>query len=133
VIIGAVLCATQAGAQQGGTISGKVVDSASAQPLVGVTVSIDGSDRRALTIADGSYRLSAVAAGTQIVRARRIGYAGRSMSVTVAENGTSTANFALGAQVAALSEVVVTGYGTQRREAISGSVSTVDADAATSA
>lgn len=129
-IIGALLCATQAGAQQGGTITGKVVDSASAQPLVGVTVSVDGIDRRAITTADGSYRMAAVPAGTHTVRARRIGYAGRSQSVTVAESGTATADFALAQQVAALSEVVVTGYGTQRREAISGSVSTVDAEAA---
>lgn len=130
VIVGAVMCATQLHAQQGGTIMGKVVDSASAQPLVGVQVTVDGTDRRALTTNDGSYRLSSVPGGSQIVRARRIGYAGRSMTVTVPEGSTVSADFALAQQVAALSEVVVTGYGTQRREAISGSVSTVDADAA---
>jgi len=124
------MCATQAAAQQGGTISGKVVDSASAQPLVGVQVTVDGTDRRALTTTDGTYRLSGIAGGTQIVRARRIGYAGRLATVTVPENATVTADFTLPQQVAALSEVVVTGYGTQKREAISGSVSTIDADAA---
>jgi len=129
-IVGALICATQVGAQQGGTISGKVVDSASAQPLVGVQITVDGTDRRALTTTDGSYRLSAVPGGSQVVRARRIGYAGRSMTVTVPENATVSADFTLPQQVAALSEVVVTGYGTQKREAISGSVSTIDADAA---
>src|SRR4051812_18982535 len=129
-IVGALMCATQAAAQQGGTISGKVVDSASAQPLVGVQVTVDGTDRRALTTTDGTYRLSGIAGGTQIVRARRIGYAGRLATVTVPENATVTADFTLPQQVAALSEVVVTGYGTQKREAISGSVSTIDADAA---
>jgi iron complex outermembrane receptor protein len=129
-IVGALMCATQVGAQQGGTITGKVVDSASAQPLVGVQITVDGTDRRALTTTDGSYRLSAVPGGSQVVRARRIGYAGRSMTVTVPENASVTADFTLPQQVAALSEVVVTGYGTQKREAISGSVSTIDADAA---
>ena len=130
VLVGALISATQAAAQQGGAITGKVVDSASAQPLVGVQITVDGTDRRALTTTDGTYRLAAVPGGSQIVRARRIGYAGRSLTVTVAENGTVSADFTLPQQVAALSEVVVTGYGTQKREAISGSVSTIDADAA---
>ncbi|HJQ21424.1 MAG TPA: SusC/RagA family TonB-linked outer membrane protein [Gemmatimonadaceae bacterium] len=130
VIVGALLSATQAGAQGTGNISGKVVDSASAQPLVGVQVTVDGTDRRGLTREDGGYMITGVSEGSHVVRARRIGYAGRSATVSVSAASTATADFALAQQVAALSEVVVTGYGTQRREAISGSVSTVDADAA---
>lgn len=130
-LAGALLCASQLGAQEStGTISGRVIDSASTQPLTSVTVAVEGTERRALTRADGSFTITLVPAGTHQVRARRIGYGTRQVSVTVAAGGTANVDIAMTAQAAALSEVVVTGYGTQRREAISGSVSTIDADAA---
>ena len=131
ILAGALLCASQVGAQDAtGTITGRVLDSASAQPLANATISVEGTERRALSRADGSYTLTLVPDGTHQVRARRIGYATRVVTVTVRAGGTASADILLNAQAAALSEVVVTGYGTQRREAISGSVSTIDADAA---
>src|SRR5262245_17752463 len=130
-IAGALLCVSRLGAQQAtGSISGRVVDSASTQPLVDATVVVEGTDRRAVTRADGSFTITLVPAGARQVRARRIGYATRSASVDVMAGGTANLTLSLSQQAAALSEVVVTGYGTQRREAISGSVSTVDASAA---
>ena len=116
--------------QPTGTISGRVVDSASTQPLGNVTIAVGGTSRGAITTTDGAFTITAVPAGTHEVRARRIGYATRVSTVTVTAGSTSTANFMLPAQAAALSEIVVTGYGTQRREAISGSVATIDAEAA---
>jgi TonB-linked SusC/RagA family outer membrane protein len=130
-LAGALLVGANLGAQEStGSISGRVVDSASAQPLANATIAVDGTDRRAVTRADGGYTISLVPAGTQTVRVRRIGYATRAMTVAVSAGGTASADFALTAQAAALSEIVVTGYGTQRREAISGSVSTINAEAA---
>lgn len=113
-----------------GIITGRVLDSASAQPLANAIVSVEGTDRRVLTSGDGSFALSLVPAGAQRVRARRIGYGTQERTVTVTAGATATVEFALTAQAAALSEVVVTGYGTQRREAISGSVSQINAEAA---
>ena len=46
----------------------------------------------------------------------------------MSSGATATADFTLTAVAATLSEVVVTGYGAQRREAITGSVAQVDAD-----
>ena len=130
-LAGALLLGGTLGAQEStGTISGRVVDSASAQPLSNATVGVEGTERRTLTRADGSYTITLVPAGSHRVRARRIGYATREASVTVPAGGNATADLSLPAQAAALSEIVVTGYGTQRREAISGSVATINADAA---
>ncbi len=50
--------------------------------------------------------------------------------VTVTAGATATVQFSLTPQAAILEAVVVTGYGTQRREAITGSVSAIDASAA---
>lgn len=125
---GALLIAGQLGAQgPTGTIGGRVIDSTSSQPLANVNVYVEGTDRRTQTRTDGSFILSQVPAGTHVVRARRIGYATRQHNANVTDGGTVTLEFALLPQAAALGEIVVTGYGTQRREAITGSVSTIDA------
>jgi len=116
-------------AAQNGTIRGSVTDSTTKQALTGVTVRIDALQREAQTGPDGSYTLD-VPAGTHIIRATRIGYAPQSQSVTVTAGGTADASFGLAPQASLLEAVVVTGYGTTRREAVTGAVSTVDAAAA---
>jgi len=114
---------------QNGTVRGQVVDSTTRQALVGVTVRIDVLQREAQTGQEGNYSLD-VPPGTYTVRATRIGYAPLSQSVTVSAGGTVEAPFALTPSASLLEAVVVTGYGTTRREAVTGSVSTVDANAA---
>src|SRR5207237_5134556 len=79
---------------------------------------------------DGSSRVTGVRAGPQRVRATRIGYGSQFQEVTVSAGGAATVELSLVPAAAILEPVVVTGYGTQRREAITGSVSTVDAGAA---
>src|SRR5258708_39003571 len=53
-----------------------------------------------------------------------------SRGVAVSTGAVGTVDVSLAPAAGLLEEVVVTGYGTQRREAITGSVSTIDADAA---
>jgi iron complex outermembrane receptor protein len=113
-----------------GTISGRVVDSATSQPLAGATVRIEGTQRGTLTADNGTFTLGGVPAGTHQLRVSRIGYSPLVQAVTVAAGGTANVELSLPARATVLTEVVTTGYGTQRREAISGSVSTVDAEAA---
>src|SRR5688500_11756149 len=134
LLAAALLCSpalTPLGAQDlTGTIRGVVVDSATNLPTADVTVVVEGTRRGAVTGSDGSYVIGGVPAGTYTVRARRIGFGAPAQSVTVTAGGTVTANFALDRRVAVLEEVVTTGYGAQRRIAITGSVATIDADAA---
>ncbi|PYP41837.1 MAG: hypothetical protein DMD43_05080, partial [Gemmatimonadetes bacterium] len=59
-----------------------------------------------------------------------MGFGTQGQEVTVAAGGSGAVDFTLVPAAAILEEVVVTGYGTQRREAITGSVSTIEADAA---
>ena len=126
-----LLVAAQLGAQGAtGTITGRVVDSASRQPLSAVSLRIVGTQRGAMTREDGSFTLASVPAGAQRVRASRIGFAPQVRDVTVPVGGSASAEFVLTAQAAVLGEMVVTGYGAQRRESITGSVATVEADQA---
>ncbi|HXG95920.1 MAG TPA: SusC/RagA family TonB-linked outer membrane protein, partial [Gemmatimonadales bacterium] len=117
-------------AQNTGTVKGQVVDSTAKQPLAGVTVQVQGTARSTVTGPDGNYSLGEVPAGSVVVRATRIGFGPQQQVVTVSAGGTAEARFEMSPQAALLEAVVVTGYGTQRREAITGSVSSVDASAA---
>src|SRR6266550_4786803 len=110
----------------GGTITGRVIDNATQKPLAGVQVSVEGTSRGTATDAYGSFRLSGVAAGNQVVRARRIGYTPQLRSVVVGTGATATVDFALVASTSILDQVVVVGYSTQRKSDITGAVSTVD-------
>jgi iron complex outermembrane receptor protein len=130
-LVGGVICAARLGAQGAtGTIAGRVVDSTTQQPIGSVTVVVEGTQRGTLSRDDGSFIIGGVPAGAHRVRASRIGVVPQVREITVLAGGTVAVTFYLRRQAAVLSEVVVTGYGTQRREAISGSVATVDAEAA---
>jgi TonB-dependent starch-binding outer membrane protein SusC len=122
-----VLAASSLGAQASGSIRGRVVDTASNLPLASVVISLEGVNRATASRSDGTYELNGVPTGIQRVRARRIGYAGQTLQVSVRTDAVVTADFSLVASALALTEVVVTGYGTTKREAITGSVATVDA------
>jgi TonB-dependent starch-binding outer membrane protein SusC len=131
VALGTVLLAAPLSGQAGtGIVSGRIIDSASQQPLVSATVRVIGTTLGALTRNDGSYTISGVRPGPQQVRVTRIGFAAQVRPVTVTAGATTSADFVMVAQATVLSDLVVTGYGAQRREAITGSVATVGADEA---
>src|SRR5437870_1061596 len=111
--------------QPTGTLRGRITDAASQQPLAGATISV--GTHRALSQGDGRYVVAAVPAGTDPLRARLIGYARAAQQVTVAGGDTLTVDFALTAQAVSLSEIVVTGYGTQQAGNITGAVTQVSA------
>jgi TonB-linked SusC/RagA family outer membrane protein len=110
---------------QTGRITGTVADSASGQPVQSATVLVVGTQTGAVSNAEGRYTINTAAAGTQQVRVQRLGYAARTLTVTVVSGQTITANFVLPAQVARLNTVVSVGYGTQLARDVTGSVSTV--------
>lgn len=110
----------------GGTITGRVVDSTTQQPIAGVTVLIEGTTRGTVTGSDGGFRLSSVPAGIQSVRARRIGYNTQLKSIDVGSGATANLLFALAPSASFLDQVVVVGYSTQRRADITGAVATLD-------
>ncbi len=129
-LVAVLVWTAQLSAQEAGTITGRVTDATTQRPLSGASVMIVGTQRGTLTRADGGFLLSGVPAGTHQVRASLIGYGADQQQVTVTAGAAATVQLALQPQAVALDEVVVTGYSTQRREAITGSVAVVNADAA---
>jgi iron complex outermembrane receptor protein len=110
-----------------GTITGRVIDATTQQPVSDVNVVVEGTRRGAVSGADGTFTIVGVPAGSQTVRARRIGFSAPVQIVVVPTSGSVTVVFPLDRQAISLEDVVTTGYGTQRRVAITGSIATVDA------
>ena len=127
VLIAGLLWAIPLRAQDStGTIAGQVTDVGTQQGLYGVVIKVLGTPLGTQTRTDGGFTLTDIPAGTRTVRVTRIGYTPLEQVVTVTAGSVTPVNFALHAQAAILEPVVVTGYGSQRREAITGSVATVD-------
>jgi TonB-linked SusC/RagA family outer membrane protein len=114
---------------QAGRITGTVTEAQTSRALAGVTVTVTGTQARAVTGPDGRYTIAGVAAGTHAVSAAAMGYGASSRSVTVAAGETATADFQIAPQAIGLDAVVAVGYGTQRRRDLTGAVASVNTEA----
>ncbi len=103
-----------------GTISGKVVD-IQGQPLPGVNVMIKGSNQGTVTDMNGYFNLQP--AGDNAVLA--LSYVGYN-SLEVDPQEASGKEITLTEDLVALDEVVVVGYGTQKKADVTGAVTTVE-------
>ncbi|HUG42402.1 MAG TPA: SusC/RagA family TonB-linked outer membrane protein, partial [Longimicrobiales bacterium] len=106
------------------TIRGTVTDGMTGQPVAGVLVRLQGSDRGVLTNAEGAYRLAAPPDG--VLEFAHVAF--RTTEIAIA--GRTRVDVALQVSVAQLQEVVVTGYSTQRRGDITSAISSVDLEGA---
>ena len=100
-------------------ITGVVTD-ANGDPIIGASVQAGGA-ALAVTGADGSFSVS-VAPGTEL----QISYVGFATKTVVVKNGVSSYDVTLSDDSRALNEVVVVGYGTQKKANLSGSVAQLD-------
>ncbi|MDX1470157.1 MAG: TonB-dependent receptor [Flavobacteriaceae bacterium] len=96
-------------------VSGVVTDETG--PLPGVTVILQGTNQGTTTDFDGRYELNNVPSNGTLIYTF-IGYTSQEVPI----NGRNEIDVALEQDTEALSEVVVIGYGTQRRESVTGSV-----------
>jgi TonB-linked SusC/RagA family outer membrane protein len=105
------------------TVSGTVTDATTGDPMPGVNVVIKGSVTGALTGPDGKYSLT-VTDRNAVLLFSFIGY----NTLEQPLSGRTTVNVALEASTTALQEVIVTGYGTQKKSDLTGSVVRVTMD-----
>ena len=109
--------------QPTGTIRGRITDNGTRQPIIGVIVTVGA--RTAVTQNDGRFTITGVPSGSDLLRARLIGYLPANQPVMVASGDTVVVDVALAPSAVGLSAVVVTGYGVQRAGDITGSVTAV--------
>src|SRR5450432_1138702 len=105
------------------TITGKVTDSKDGSPVVGATVQPRGSKNGTSTGADGSFSITVAGNFTTLV-VTSVGFGRQEINVT----GSTTANVSLVASNANLNEVVVVGYGTQKKKEITSAITSVSAE-----
>ncbi len=104
-------------------VTGTVTDENTLEPLVGVNILIRGENRGAITDDQGRYSLQVPDLNAVLVFSY-IGYVTQETPL----NGRSVIDIALAEEVMAMEEIVVIGYGTQKRKDLTGSIAVVNAD-----
>ncbi|MDQ3843762.1 MAG: SusC/RagA family TonB-linked outer membrane protein, partial [Bacteroidota bacterium] len=118
----AVLLALPSLAQRTITVSGRIIDDKN-QPVAGASVVVKGTTTGTSTNNNGEYQITAPSNGTLVVSS--IGFPTKEITV----NNQATQNVTLTATTQDLEQVVVVGYGTQRKKDVTGSVSSVNLEA----
>jgi len=102
-------------------VKGRVVDE-TGKPLSGVTVKVQGANRTVTTNEKGEFTIDAPEDAT--LEISYVGYKAQTVSV----KGQKSLEIALQPSAAGLNEVVVVGYGSQRKRDVTGTISTVKGD-----
>ena len=105
-------------------ITGKVVSAADGSPLPGVSVQVKGTGKGASTDASGNYVIN-IPSGKGTLEIRSVGF--NNQTVTI--GAQSAINVALTENDNALGEVVVVGYGTQKKTNLTGNVAQINSRA----
>jgi TonB-linked SusC/RagA family outer membrane protein len=105
------------------TVSGKIT-SANGEGIPGVTIVVKGTTTGTTTDVDGKYTIS-VPNDNSVLVLSSVGYTKQELTV----GNRASINQSLEAENQALEEVKVIGYGTQRAEAVTGSVASIKGDA----
>lgn len=104
--------------QQDQKLKGQVIDATTGEPVIGVNVLVKGSTNGTITDIDGKYQLNAPAGA--ILQISFIGYKTVEIAAT-----TSEQTIKLHEDTETLDEVVVVGYGVQKKESLTGAMSTL--------
>ncbi|NNF32949.1 MAG: TonB-dependent receptor [Saprospiraceae bacterium] len=102
-------------------ISGKIIDAGDDKPLIGVNITVSGSEEIAtISGLDGSFELEVPQNATTLLF-KYIGYKDKEVPVEECKNST----IGLSVSATLLDEVIVVGYGTQVRSDMTGNVSKI--------
>ncbi|WP_212006018.1 TonB-dependent receptor [Chitinophaga sp. HK235] len=103
-------------------VTGKVTSKSDGSPIPGASVSLKGTTKGAVSGPDGHYSLTVPDNGTLVVSF--IGYTSQEIAV----NNRQTIDIALEEAISQVQQVVVVGYGVQRKVDITGSITQVKGD-----
>lgn len=101
-------------------LTGTVTDAKTGEPLPGVNITIEGTTMGTITDVDGNFSID-IQNNNAVLVFSYVGY----ISQKITPAGNTTLNVALEADIKALEEVIVVGYGTVRKKDLTTSVSSV--------
>ncbi|HMO62522.1 MAG TPA: TonB-dependent receptor [Ferruginibacter sp.] len=116
-----LVLASSSALAQNKTVTGKVTDERNNTPLAGVSVTVKGSQAGTTTGSDGSFSLS-VPATTKSLLFSSVNYVAQEISL----GNKAEIIVRLISEEKALSEIVVVGYGTQRRKSVTSAIGKID-------
>lgn len=102
-------------------VTGRVTDVTTGKPVIGATVSVRGTNTATQTDADGNFSIAVPKENSKLA-VTSVGYELQDISVS----GQQNVSVNLKTTTSTLNEVVVTGYSSQRKKDITGSVAVVD-------
>jgi TonB-linked SusC/RagA family outer membrane protein len=111
---------------QGITVTGKVLSVEDNSGLPGVNIVVKGTTVGTVTDIEGNYSLEVPGENSVLVFSS-VGYVSEEITV----GSRTVIDFTLKADVTALSEIVVVGYGTQKRAEVTGAISSITSEAIT--
>ena len=114
-----LLCSITIARAQEVTVKGKVIEAATNAPLVGATVRIEGKSGGEVTGTGGAFSIKAAIGDKLSVES--IGYEKKLITITSAEELT----IELTASIQTLNDVVVVGYGTQKKKDLTGAIASI--------
>lgn len=117
----AVAISISANAQQTKSITGLVLDE-KGEPVIGASVIVPGTTNGTITNIDGKFSLNGITAEQKTIQVSYIGYVKQVVNIS----GLSNVNIKLVASNAELEEVVVVGYGVQKKAHLTGSIGTLN-------
>ena len=118
-----LLVVTAAAYAQDITVTGTVTDAATGEAIVGASVVLKGSTTQwAMTDDMGQYSLTVPSNG--VLEVTFLGYTTQEVPV----NGRTTVDVALSPEATTLDDVIVVAYGTQKKDAITGSASAISSE-----
>ena len=106
------------------TVKGRVIGSADGDPLPGVNVTVKGTSVGTVSDMEGNFSIEVPENAEPVLAINYIGYVSEEVDVTDSRDIT----LALSEDLLALDEVVVVGYGVQKKSDETGSVSTLTAE-----
>jgi TonB-linked SusC/RagA family outer membrane protein len=122
--IALVLAGSGLGAQ-GGTASGIVTDSATGKPVAQARVLVTGTTIGTMTGDDGRYTLRGIPTGPRAIEYSRIGFAPKTITLTISGGTPANQDVALGAAIFSLNAVVTTATGDQRKVELANSTTQI--------
>lgn len=99
------------------TVRGTVVDD-TGEPLIGATIALKGGSAATASDIDGNYSLQVPDLKTAVLKVSYVGYLPQEIKV----NGRSTVDVTLQTNAEQLEEVVVVGYGQQKKASVVGAI-----------
>lgn len=109
----------------GGTITGRITDAATGQPVAQARVLVAGTQNGTLTGDNGRYTLRGIPAGDVTLDINRIGYEARKIAVRVSTNAPAVADVNITQAAFSLAAVVTTVSGVQRKVELANSTTQI--------